>query len=145
MIREQDVDLLTTNLREQKGYLLCDAVIEKRPAAAAKLLHEVLQHDVPQVVLATIAGRFRRQAIARGLLDGGERSEAIGRELGASGYALERLTEQASRYSLADIRAAYRLVVQADLDHKSGDIEERLALELLVQELATPPGERRSA
>jgi DNA polymerase III delta subunit len=145
MVREQDVDLLTTNLREQKGYLLCDAIIERRPAAAAKLLHEVLQHDVAQVVLATIAGRFRRLAIARNLLDEGASSDAIGREVASSGYALERLVEQASRYSPRDIRAAYQRVVQADFDHKSGEMEERVALELLVQDLATPTREQRAS
>jgi DNA polymerase-3 subunit delta len=144
-VREQDVDLLTTNVREQKGYLLCDAIIERRPAAAAKLLHEVLQHDVSQVVLATIAGRFRRLAIARDLIDRGSTQDAIGRELSSSGYALERLVEQAQRYPLEAIRTAYRRVVQADFEHKSGDVEERVALEILVQELATPPAERRSA
>jgi DNA polymerase III delta subunit len=138
-IGEQDVELLTANLQEQKGYLLCDAIVERRPAAAAKLLSEVLQHDVPQVVLATIAGRFRRLAIARGVLDAGGRGVEIGREVGASGYALERLTEQASRYPLENIRSAYRRIVQADFDHKSGAAEEILALDVLVQELATPP------
>jgi DNA polymerase-3 subunit delta len=145
-IREQDVDLLTTNLKEQKGYFLCDAILEKRPANAAKLLYEVLQHDHPQLVIGTISGRYRRLAIVRDLLDQGAPSEIIGREAGSSGYALERLIEQASRNSMQEIRAAYARVVQADFEHKSGDVDERVALEVMVQELATPPVEtRRSA
>jgi DNA polymerase-3 subunit delta len=95
------------------------------------------------VVLATIAGRFRRLAIARDLIDRGSTQDAIGRELSSSGYALERLVEQAQRYPLEAIRESYRRVVQADFEHKSGDVEERVALEILVQELATPPAEQR--
>jgi DNA polymerase III delta subunit len=145
-IREEDVDRLTTSLLEQKGYLLCDAIIERRPANAARLLHEVLQHDVPQLVLATIAGRYRRLAIARELMDKGAGGQEIGRELASSGFALDHIMEQASRYSLEDIRSAYRRVVQADFSHKSGDAEEVLSLEILVQDLASAgAGARRSA
>jgi DNA polymerase-3 subunit delta len=141
VIRERDVRELSPVLRQQKSYLLSDAVAEKRPAAATKLLAELLgQREPGQLVIANIAGRYRRLAIARDMLDRGEPVSAIGRELGSSGYALERLVEQAGRYSPEDIRAAYQRIVEAEFSHKTGVGEESVELELLVQELAGGAG-----
>jgi DNA polymerase-3 subunit delta len=137
LVREEDVRALTPVLREQKSYLLCDAIAEGRAAAAAKLLHEILSQDEhPAVVLSTIAGRYRLLAIARELLDAGEGTAAVGRAVNRQGYGLERLMEQASRISLDGIRECYRRIVQADIEPKRGIGEEATALELLVQQLA---------
>ena len=144
VIRAEDVEALTPGLREQKSYFLCDAIAERRPAAAAKLLHELLiQNDPPQVILATIAGHFRRLAIAREMLDAGADTAAIGPEVGRVGYGLEKLVEQASSYSLAEIRVVYAEIVDADFVHKSGRSDEIGAIEVLVQEIASSGDQRR--
>ncbi len=146
VVREADVQALTPVLREQKGYLLADAIVEGRPAAAAQLLRELQeQGDPPGVTLATIQTRYRRLCITQDLLDRGASGAAIGQAVGASGYALEKLIEQAMRQPMASLRAAYRRLVQADLDVKRGVYDEALSLELLVQDLASAPARRRPA
>ena len=138
VIREEDVQALSPVLREQKGYFLCDAIVEHKPAQAAKLLNELLsQGDQGQVVLSTIAGRYRRLAVARDMLHAGESGEAIRKELGAKpGYGFDKTLEQAARYSLDVARKAYRRIVEADFSHKSGLSDEALELEALVQDLS---------
>ena len=129
-------------LRDQKGYFLCDALAEGRSAAAVKLLRELLAQDEPtQVILSTIAGRYRRLAIARGLMDRGESSAAVGAATRTSGYALEKQMEQASRHNQERLRRIYRRVVEADLEAKLGERDEAVALELLVHDLASPAPE----
>jgi DNA polymerase III subunit delta len=137
-IREQDVLELTPRLREEKTYFLCDALVERRPAQAAKILGELqAQREPGQLVLSTIAGRYRRLAIARDMIDRGESGEAIRKELDAKpGYGFDKLLEQAGRYSLEDCRKAYRRIVEAEFSAKSGLSDEGLELTALVQDLA---------
>lgn len=137
-VREADVRSLVSKAREEKGYLLADAIADGRPAQALRLLHELRQQGEPlQVLLATIQGRFRRLAIAREMIDAGMGASAIGQRLGAKGYGLERMLDQASRYPLEKIRAAYDRLVQADADVKRGLVEEQVSMDLLVDDLAS--------
>jgi DNA polymerase III delta subunit len=124
--------------REQKAYLLADAVADGRPAVAVRLLHELrAQATADQLLLATIEGRYRRLAIAREMLDAGASERSIGTRVGSSGYALERLIEQAQRYTVAGLRKAFALLVHADADIKLGVYDEELCLELLIDDLAS--------
>ena len=137
VIREEDVRELTPLMREQKGYVLWDALVEGRPEEATRLLRELQrQGDNPQATLGLIAGAYRRLVTARGLLDEGASTAAIGRAFNfKSDFPAQKLAEQASRYPLSRLRDAYRRIVAADFDHKSGLCDEDLALELLVQDL----------
>lgn len=136
-LREADVRALVSKAREEKGWSLADAVVDGKPAQALRVLHELRQQgESMQQLLATIQGRFRRLAIAREMMDAGAPGSAIGQRLGARGYGLERLLDQASRYSLDAIRAAYDRLVQADADIKRGLLDEQVAMELLVDDLA---------
>ncbi len=136
-IREEDVRALVSAAREQKGYLFADAVADGKVTVAVRLLHELrAQGAIDAVLLSTIEGRYRRLAIAREMLDGGASGRSLGERLGSSGYGLERLLEQASRYSMAGLRAVFARLVQADADIKLGVYDEDLSLELLVHDLA---------
>jgi len=139
VIREQDVQALSPVLREQRSYLLCDAIVEKKPATAAKLLGELLSQREPTgLIMSTIAGRFRRMAIARDLMDAGESGDAIRKELEMKpGYGFDKMLDQARRYSLADGRESYRRIVEADFTHKSGLGDEFIEMEIMVQDMAS--------
>jgi DNA polymerase-3 subunit delta len=139
VIRDEDVLTLSPVLREQKSYLLCDAVADRKPATAAKVLGELEgQREPMQLVVATVAGRYRRLAIARDMMDAGEPGEAIRKELAMNpGFGFDKLLDQASRYSLEDSRNAYRRIVEAELSHKSGEGDEMTEMHAMVQELAS--------
>lgn len=138
VIREEDVRALVSQMREQHGYLLADAVADGREAQAVKLLYELYTQGHPlAVLLSTIEGRYRRLAVAREMLDAGASDNKIGEQLRASGYGLQRLVEQASRHPAAELRAALTYIAQADADIKRGVYDEDLSLELLLHDLCT--------
>jgi DNA polymerase-3 subunit delta len=142
VVREADVRELVSRAKEHKGWELADAVLEGQGAKAARVLYELLEDGQPaQLILATIAGRYRRIAITRDMLDRGESGSAIAARVGMKvGYGLDRLIEQAQRLPLPAVRTAYARLIEADLDVKRGLMDdERLALELAVQELASRP------
>jgi DNA polymerase-3 subunit delta len=141
VVREADVKELVSRAKEHKGWELADAVLEGQGAKAARVLHELLEDGgVAPVLLSTVAGRYRRIAIIRDMIARGQHDTAIAKQINAKpGFGLTKLIEQAQRTPTATIRAAYARLIQAELDLKRGLMDERLAIELAVQELAAAP------
>lgn len=145
VVRDADVRELVSRAKEHKGWELADAVLDGQGAKAARVLNELLEDGQPAaLLLATVAGRYRRIAIVRDMLDRGEPGTAIARRIGAKmGFGLDKLIDQAQRTPYAAIRDGYARLIQAELDLKRGItgglMDDRLALELAVQELASRP------
>jgi DNA polymerase-3 subunit delta len=141
VVREADVRELVSRAKEHKGWELADAVLEGQGAKAARVLNELLEDGQPAaLLLATVAGRYRRIAIVRDMLDRGEPGTQIARRLAVKmGYGLDKLIDQAQHTPSATVRAAYARLIQAELDLKRGLMDDRLAIELAVQELASRP------
>jgi DNA polymerase-3 subunit delta len=145
--RKEDVEKMVSRVAEQKGYLLADAVATGQSAKAARILAELFEDgQPPQVLLATIAGRYRRMAIARDMLERGATSADVASQLGMKpGYGVEILIEQAERQDPdAYLRVLERLI-EAELDVKVRGMDDQLALELAVQDLAGAPKIRTRA
>ena len=138
-ITESDVKALVPDLRDREGYYLADAVADGKAAQATKLLHEMLRKGKhhPGALLATIENRYRRLAVAREMINAGATGTQVGSTLRMSGYGVERLLEQASRISMERVRWALDRIAQSDQDVKEGRLDEKLSLELLVQDLAS--------
>jgi DNA polymerase-3 subunit delta len=145
VVREADVRELVSRAKEHKFWDLTDAVLDGQGAKAARVLHELLEDGVnPAPLLAAIATRYRRIAIAHDMLNRGENGSAIAQRLGMKmGFGLDKLIDHAQRPPPSAVRAAYARLIQAELDLKRGTtgglMDDRLALELAVQELAAAP------
>ena len=146
-VREADVRELVSRANDQKGYFLSDAVVDGQGAKAARLLKELIDDGAAlPVLLSTIAGRYRRIAVAKEMMErsapGAEIAQAVGVK---PNFALDRLLEQASRNSWLTIRWAYDRIIQSELDVKRGLMDAQVSLELVVQELASRRGARADA
>jgi DNA polymerase-3 subunit delta len=139
VVREADVRELVSRASEHKGWELSDATFKGEGARAARLLHELIEDGAPpQVLLATLAGRYRRTAIAKGMLESGEPGSAIMSRLNIKDNALRYVIDEAERISWGALRAAYARLIEAELDVKRGLMDhDTLPLELAVQELAS--------
>ena len=146
-VREADVRELVSRANDQKGYFLSDAVVDGQGAKAARLLQELIDDGAAlPVLLATVANRYRRIAVAKEMMARGAPGAEIARRVGVKpNFALDRLLEQASRNSWPTIRWAYDRIIQSELDFKRSLMDERVALELVVQELASRRGARADA
>ncbi|HLA19790.1 MAG TPA: DNA polymerase III subunit delta [Dehalococcoidia bacterium] len=138
-VGEDDVRALVAAVRETTVFPLVDAIVEGRPAAAIKLLRQMFrQESGPQYILAMIQRQLRHLAVAREMLDAGESGRRIGEALRLRDFALDKLLEQAGRYSQPRLKSAFQRVLEADLQVKRGVYDGELALELLVHDLAAP-------
>lgn len=141
-ISEDDVAALTPYVPEANVFEMVDALASGNGARALELIQQSL-HDDPKDpgfrLFALIVRQFRlllmtRDHIAQG---GGTQAPAIAKALGVHPYAAGKLPRQARRFRIEQLDFILKRLQQYDQDMKTGRIQPRLALDLLVASLAS--------
>ncbi len=137
-VTREDVDEMVTEARDANIFAAVDAVLERRPAVAMRLLYSLLEGGssvsnvlglmARQVRIALLAGHLSSKSVER---------EEIGRRIGVSNrFALDKTIRQAGHFSRDYLADTHRRLLSADLAIKSGELDDRLALEILVGRLS---------
>lgn len=137
-IEGTDVKALVSEARQVSIFAMVDAIVEKRPTVALRLLRH-LQNTGAEggYLLAMIVRQYRLILQARDLMTDGLSTREIGQRVGiSSDFVLQRVLDQAQRYTLSRLKKAYRRLLEADVTVKRGLHSEDLALELLIHDLA---------
>ena len=141
-IEEADVGELVSQVREANIFAAVDALIERRPGVALRLLHQLRQdgRDVSNII-AMVERQLRLLALARDYMDNGVSQRDLGSRLGLSSqFVLRKTIDQARRLTQQEIAGQYRRLLETDLAIKRGLLDPDLALELLVADQAPRPG-----
>jgi DNA polymerase III, delta subunit len=134
-----DIRQLVSYARAANIFALVDAIVEGQSKVAQRMLHQMYyEGSSPTYILAMITRQFRLIAQARELSSGFS-GQQIQNKLGLAPYALNKTLKQAKLYGFESIRRAYDKLMGTDLAIKTGKYSDRLALELLVAELTSPP------
>lgn len=146
-VTEADIKALAPQSREESVFALTDAVAAGKAEAALILLSRLLDQEMDaSQILRMLARQYRSLLIAREAIEKGEGPSDLGRQLGIyNSFVLEKIQDQARRYTFLQLKAAYRRLLAADLAIKRGQESEDLALTLLVSDLATGETVPRSA
>jgi DNA polymerase-3 subunit delta len=133
-----DVRALVSEARQVNIFTMVDAIVERRAAVALRLLRKLTAEGAERgYLLAMVVRQYRFIIQAKELMTAGLTSQEIGQRLGvASPFVVQRILDQAQRYSLSRLKAAYRRLLEADVGVKRGQYDEEVALELLVHDLA---------
>jgi DNA polymerase-3 subunit delta len=136
-ISEDDVRQLVSHIQEASIFALVDAVAEGRTELAQRILHRLYYEGVaPTYILVMITRQFRLIAQAGDLGKGLSRLQIQGRLGLKSSYGLDKTLSQAKLYDFEGVKRAYDKLLETDLAIKTGKYSDKLALELLVTELA---------
>ena len=136
-ISEDDVRQLVSHVQEANIFALVDAVAEGRTELAQRILHRLYHEGVaPIYILVMITRQFRLIAQARDLGPGLSRLQIQDRLGLKSSYSLDKTLSQAKLYDFEGVKRAYDKLLETDLAIKTGKYSDKLALELLVTELA---------
>ncbi len=141
-IAPEDVRLLTPIVREESIFSLLDDLMERRPGPALARLEELRQHGTTeQHILFLIARQYRQLLLAVSLRRQGATVNDIRRELHlTSSYAWQKTEEHMARVQETRLKAALHHVLACDVAIKTGRVEPRLALVLLLDSLSPLAG-----
>ena len=133
-----DVDLMVPEAREASIFAAVDAVLERRPAVAMKLLYSLLaEGSSVQQILTMIARQVRLLILAIELREQGVPQEELGKRIGLTNrFALEKTLRQSNSFGTGHLADIHRRLLTADLAIKQGEMDQRLAVEILVGELS---------
>jgi DNA polymerase-3 subunit delta len=137
-VTQADVEAMVGDAREANIFAAVDAVLERRPGVAMRLMYSLVEEGTTVgSIIAMLSRQVRIVLLASALQREGMPQEEIGRRTGVNNrYALEKALRQASRFSHQYLAAVHRRLLEADLAIKTGELDERLALEILVGRLS---------
>jgi DNA polymerase III subunit delta len=136
-IRRDDVRALVAPAQEQSIFEMTDAMGKRDVKTALELLHDQLSHSAePLYLLAMIARQFRLLLQVRDLATRGLSGEAIRARLGLHPYVARKIFDQARNFSMDQLEASYRKLLDVDIAMKTGHGEPGVNLDVLVVELA---------
>jgi DNA polymerase-3 subunit delta len=133
-----DVDLMVPEAREANIFAAVDAVLERRPAVAMKLLYSLLSGGSSvQHILTMLARQVRLLILAIELREQGVPQEELGKRIGLTNrFALDKTLRQSASFGTGHLANIHRRLLAADLAIKQGVMDQRLAVEILVGELS---------
>jgi DNA polymerase-3 subunit delta len=135
-INVEDVERLVSYVQEANIFHMVDALGRRDTPRAMELLEQLLeggQH--PLYVLRMITRQFRILLQIKELRARGTLPADIASLLRLPPFVVEKSSRQASNFSFRQLEDVYRSLLELDAAVKSGEIEDRLALNLFVTEV----------
>ncbi len=133
----EDINVLGVAALDTMAWDITDPVVAGRPGQAIAAIQAADEKDFhPMVIMAMIRNQFRRLVLGQGLLREGATEAQVGETLNLKGYPLTKLMENLRRFTGDRLERAYRLILQADVNIKTGVMDVETVLPLLIVELA---------
>lgn len=132
-VRPDDVEQLTPFRGQSDVFAMVDALGEGRARQAQSLLHRLLQDESPRYAFAMIVRQFRLLLLARYAYDQGQDPSTA---LSLHPFVARKVAAQARRFETAALEQAYRRLLETDLQIKSSQVPDEVALDSLIAGLA---------
>ncbi|HEX3247272.1 MAG TPA: DNA polymerase III subunit delta [Chloroflexota bacterium] len=138
-ITATDVAELVTVNSELSAFALLDALADGDRGAALSTYRQLLhQGERPESILPQIAAFVRRLAIIRAAIDENRSLSEAASAAQINPRTVDRLRRQASRFTPTQLREAYGLLLDADLQIKTSGRGPIVAVELVIAEFPMP-------
>lgn len=140
-INEHDVAMLTPYVPEANVFDMVDALAVGDGDKALRLIHRAL-HENPRDpgfgLFSLIVRQFRLLLMVRDHLNGGGGSQnpVIAKALGVHPFVAGKISVQSRAFTIEQLESVMKGLQKYDQDMKTGRIDARLALDLLVTSLA---------
>jgi DNA polymerase-3 subunit delta len=140
-IQPADIDLLVPYAEEAEDFGLANALGQRHADRAYDQLHKLLEEGKhPMGILGSIAAQIRGLLEVKDLAERGLSAQEIAKAKGwRSDYAAKMRLREAANFSASRLEAILELLLEIDLDIKTGKVESLLALDILVARLCLTP------
>jgi DNA polymerase-3 subunit delta len=136
-IQVADVRRLVSAVRETSVFAMVEALAAGDGQQAVRLLHELLQAgEAPLSILGMIGWQYRLLLQVNDLAAQGMSQDEVASALKQKPYTIKKAWPSAQRYSLAALEQAMERLLASDVAIKTGQMEDRVALDVLVAELS---------
>lgn len=133
IITDEDVAAITTTSVTGQVFEMVGAMVSGNVSKALNLYHDLLTLREPSMRILFLIGRqFNQLMLVKELAHAGKNKNDVASALKISPYIAGKLMTQARPYSYESLRSMVELCVQSDEDVKSGRLDDRLAVEMLI-------------
>jgi DNA polymerase-3 subunit delta len=145
-VEVDDVEHLTPDSAPPGDFAFVDALRSQNTRQAQSVLHKLLEDNEPLWIFASIVSQFRQLILVRELMDQRITNEdEVARRIGIHPYMAKLAMEHARHFELHALEKIYQRLHELDHAIKTGQMDDEVALDLLVIELTdkTPLLSRR--
>lgn len=132
-IEEEQVEAICVEQTENKIFEMINAISEKRQKQALDLYYDLLTlKEPPMRILFLILRQFQKLMLIKELSGQGADSRTIASEAGMPEFAVRKNQRMAGNFTMQQIREAIEDGVEFEESVKSGRMNDRIAVELLI-------------
>jgi DNA polymerase-3 subunit delta len=131
-VEVDDIELLTPDAGQGNIFVLVDSLAGGDGRGTMNMLHRLLEVQDGISIFGMVVRQFRLLILTREILDEGDDSSQVARQLKTPLFLAEKLTNQARRFRLTDLETTYHRLLELDEAMKTGEMASDLALETFV-------------
>lgn len=132
-IEEEQVEAICVEQTENKIFEMINAISEKRQKQALDLYYDLLTlKEPPMRILFLILRQFQKLMLIKELTGQGTDSRAIASKAGMPEFAVRKNQKMAGNFTMQQIREAIEDGIDFEESVKSGRMNDRIAVELLI-------------
>jgi len=131
-VDDDDVRRLTVQEHQPDIFEMVDAIGGRDGPKAIKLLHQILEDSEITPVFGMIVRQFRLLVQAREVMYQGGGEAEVAKTLKLHSFIARKISGQARRFSLPELKAIYYLLHEMDMAMKTGGMDGATALEILI-------------
>ena len=132
-IEEEQVEAICVEQTENKIFEMINAISEKRQKQALDLYYDLLTlKEPPMRILFLILRQFQKLMLIKELTGQGTDSRTIASKAGMPEFAVRKNQRMAGNFTMRQIREAIEDGVEFEESVKSGRMNDRIAVELLI-------------
>lgn len=135
-VTERDIQSVCVQSTEYKVFDMLDILLSGQGARAMRMLDALLRDGEERLMILSLLGRQCRQmCYARALSRDGAPSYEIAGKIGAPAFAVSKLLNAASAYTLPQLKEMARLCLDTEYLVKSGQLNDEGALEKVMLQI----------
>lgn len=137
-IRTEDIELLVQPQIQSNIFNLIEAIANKNLKLSVKELYKLLNSGQNELYIFTmIVYEYRNLLILKDLTERGkvENQWTLAKKAGLHPFVVQKSLGTLKKYKFEDLKNAYKKILNFDIKIKTGKMESRTALELLIFEL----------
>jgi DNA polymerase-3 subunit delta len=136
VISEEMVEELVKAKIENDIFKTIDALASRNKQAAMALLHRHLSQGESEIYLMSmLVYQFRNLLLVKSEIERGAQFQALSKTIKLHPFVLRKSFEQGKGFSLLALKKIYERLLELDIAVKTGRIEPRVALDLVVGEI----------